>query len=320
LQYFVWNNDYYEVTEGAFSAPVYVDAYMDDRSFKTRFLNCYNIESDGEGLYIFPLEEDYYGSNESGYDIPFVWIRRYDDIPVDAGQFVEESDYTMLAESFGVENVKIGSEVEFEIGGREISGMNYTVEDSENDGSDARYFQCLAFKEDDVIMDFTVYYWDDVKDTIMGIRDAAMENLEILDPEEEEDYDEEERFLSEVKPDNLLLDFCNSEELSHWFETSLRKLPDRLVYTADSWTEIEDPELIRRILEALKTVRIGDVSDAHVGASGRQIFDFHNSYGGDYVSFMFFQDTFDWGYESYDVLDWGDLKDIKIPERNSGSD
>ncbi|MCR4656335.1 MAG: hypothetical protein K5770_08925, partial [Lachnospiraceae bacterium] len=47
LQYFVWNNDYYEVTEGAFSAPVYVDAYMDDRSFKTRFLNCYNIESDG---------------------------------------------------------------------------------------------------------------------------------------------------------------------------------------------------------------------------------------------------------------------------------
>ncbi len=320
FNYFVWKNDYYEVMDGAFQAPVYVEAYAGDRSFMTKFLNCYNIEWDGEGLYIFPLDEDYSGTNESGYDIPFLWIRRFDDIPIDAGQFVEESDYTMFTESFGEEYIEAGPLEEYEVGGRKLSGMLFTLADPNDPDVETRNIMSLAYKEGDVLIDFTAYYWDDVRNTIRGITEVAIENLEILEPEEEDDYDDEERFFSEVKPNNRLLDFCNNEKLSRWFDASLRNLPDRLVYTADSWTEIKDPKLIREILEALKTVVIGDVSDAHVGGSGRQIFDFHTDYNGEYVSFMFFQDTFDWGYESYDVLDWGDLDDIVIPERKSSSD
>ena len=117
----------------------------------------------------------------------------------------------------------------------------------------------------------------------------------------------------DVKPDSPLLTFCNDEGLNAWFEKAEERLPDELVVTTDSWHAIEDPETIRAVLEALKTVRIGNESTEIVGGSGRQIYDFMDHDSGNPMSFMFFQDQFDYEGVNYDVLDWGDLDDL-LPE------
>ena len=71
-----------------------------------------------------------------------------------------------------------------------------------------------------------------------------------------------------------------------------------------------------RVLKALKTVRIGDISEKHVGGSGRKIYDFIDTDTGDLQSFTFFEDTFNLDGESYDVLDWGELDDIRLKKHS----
>lgn len=109
----------------------------------------------------------------------------------------------------------------------------------------------------------------------------------------------------------LLPDFCNDDDLREWFENIEDNLPDTLVYTSDRWYHIEDPELIREVLDALKQVRIGDVSTEIVGASGRQVFEFIYE-DGESVTFSFFQDQIKWGRaaDNHDVLDWGGLDEL----------
>lgn len=121
------------------------------------------------------------------------------------------------------------------------------------------------------------------------------------------DYEE-----SEVQTGSGLFEFCNDDRLYAWLEKVESDPSAELIYTADSWHLISDQDAIQTVLDALKTVRIGDVSDAHVGGSDRQIFDFIDEEGNVAQTFMFFGNTFMWGAESYEVLDWGELEELDI--------
>ncbi len=123
----------------------------------------------------------------------------------------------------------------------------------------------------------------------------------------------------EVRPGSTLPEFCGDPGLNEWYQRALEKIPDELTYNADTWYVIDDPETVRKVLEALQTVRIGGVSQAHVGGSGRQLFDFCYHSGGNNISFWFFQDTFFYDGKSYDVLDWGDLKNMDLKKAASYS-
>ena len=92
----------------------------------------------------------------------------------------------------------------------------------------------------------------------------------------------------------------------------MKKTTPCKTYDEENWYIIEDPETVRSVLEALGTVRIGGVSKAQVGGEGRQLYDFTDKDSGSTMSFWFFRDTFYSNGESYDVLDWGDLKDIDL--------
>ena len=123
----------------------------------------------------------------------------------------------------------------------------------------------------------------------------------------------------EVQPGNTLIAFCNDRGLQDWYEAALQDLPDEITYVEDTWYTIDDPEVIREVLLALDTVRIGDVSSAHVGASKRRLFDFYYESGKEMQSFQFYADTFDWNGDSYDVVDWGDLGAINLRKKASSS-
>ena len=217
---------------------------------------------------------------------------------VDGGTSVEYTDPDVISSiAEGLRTLPIGPEAGF---CQTDSDFQYTFES--DDGSTISFTFCSG----------TNFYWKgteyevDWKDFPELPLYREPEIFEPVIPEEEPDM---ETGPDEVKPDNLLPEFCNSEALDAWFEECEKVLPEQLILTTDSWHEVDDPDTIRKVLEALKTVRIGGVSDAHVGGSGRRIYDFMDPDNGS-ISFMFFQDTFDWGMESYDVLDWGTLKDL----------
>ena len=81
-----------------------------------------------------------------------------------------------------------------------------------------------------------------------------------------------------------------------------------MLFMAKKTKDTQDPDEIRRALDALQTVKIGDVSAERVGASGRRFYDFTYSDTGADQKFEFYENTFFWDGQSYDVLDWGELK------------
>lgn len=111
----------------------------------------------------------------------------------------------------------------------------------------------------------------------------------------------------DVQPGNTLLEFINDDRINAWYAGYDEHMPDMLIYTTSSWELIEDPEEIKKTLEAVLTVRIGGLSEKHVGASGRRIYDFTYVDTGDGMQFEFYEDTFFWDGKSYDVVDWGKL-------------
>ncbi len=313
---YAYGDAYYSVTSGYPMIPEYEEIYADDDSFKTKCLDCYDTDWDDEwGLIIVPGED---------IDEGFLSVNASNGIRMNPGEYIEEVMCGRLMQYFEDLGLKPTSFDEYELGGRgdKIPGITLTFEDlgDKEDSSDWNLpaaMICLAwkpFEDDDIMAEMVVCYFGEDKDKFMAIADATAGYLEPLEFEDkhygyrfnDDDYE------PDVRPDNLLLDFCNDEELTEWFEKSMKNPPDRLVFMAHMWKEVTDKETIRAILEALQTVRIGGVSNAHVGASGRRTYDFMDDDGDDYVSFRFFKDTFDWGrgIDSYDVLDWGTLKDL----------
>ena len=250
--------------------------------------------------------------------IPFVAISRIPDSEDIDLNDAEDALYDGILEDTAYQAMEFGlfpedaEEVQvYEFGGKQMTGT--TVYLSGEDGKTYNQLVLLMLAEDskageEHYIRFTALYEADNeedKDAILEVIGAAAGDFKL-----DHMYEEE----SEVKPGNYLLDFCNSDSLRVWFDKSLRRLPSELTYMEDTWYSIDDPDTIRSVLEALKTVKIGDVSDEHVGASGRRTFDFYSEYGGEGPSFAFFENTFEWEEESYEVLDWGDLLDIELKE------
>ena len=80
--------------------------------------------------------------------------------------------------------------------------------------------------------------------------------------------------------------------MNHGRGRSLQAVISWSCHTADVWYNGYDEETVVRVMKALKTVRIGDVSAKATGASGRRIYDFVDPETGEPVDFTFFKDTF----------------------------
>ncbi len=192
---------------------------------------------------------------------------------------------------------------------KNLPGILYTIQTA--DGTGLSLLNLILPEEDDLLKEeipvrFCAVYDPSVsgeEKAVLTALDAALDGFYLTYAA----YDQKD-----VQPGSPLLDFCNDDRLRTWADRFYTTPPDELLYTSDSWHVISDPEKIRAVFEALKTVRIGGVSDAHVGGSGRQIFDFIFHDSGEGPTFAFFVDTFDWNGESYDVLDWGDLAGMDL--------
>ena len=305
----------------------------------------------GGGVFIYLSEADAapYVSIARCTAVDAAWAPA--DTPSEAGPTPESILNGPLAEAVEEEIQSQGAVVsersavqEMEIAGKKLFGVQYLIEPGKDaaDGSEAstadtvgsgnetfgpEEMLVLVLQEEDTLLRkpafirFTAAYHlppeeaqeppDPSRKSLARDQEKVMAALEAAVKEFYFHYMPYEHASPE--PGCLLFDFVGDRRLQSWIENIEDHMPDELTYTEDTWHRVTDPELIRRTLEALQTVRIGDVSSKHVGGSGRKIFDFGNSEYGLEQSFMFFEDTFFWQSKSYDVLDWGELTAI-LPE------
>ena len=287
--------------------PQPVPVYAGDSGFYTEALATYETdwaEEDGVigGLFIYP--------EEKGVP-PFIEISRcIDETPDDPEGYLTDYLIKNLREEIegtmeGAEFRENGKVREYEYGGRTFVGMPCSIisEDGET-----LTMQVLVLKTQDTLLDedhlvrFYAMYDETDEEQAKKMEDAlylAAKEFNLKNMWYEE---------GEVQPGSLLLDFCNDPALNAWFEKAEKETPDDVTLITESWHMAEDPELVHAVLEALKTVRIGEESDEIIGASGRQIYDFSYHDTGNYQSFEFFEDTFFYDMANYKVLDWGDLE------------
>lgn len=299
--------------------PPYVYVYSEDEGFYTQCReNCATVwkneDSWDGGMTIYDREEN---------KLPYIQICRTDGDARDPENYLMNGlaeQMTREIEAAGGSVLKAGDLQEYAVGGKHLPGILYTVSTKEHG---IHQLLVLVMKKadsqtrEDRLVRLCAAYTDEdsgEKNTAMKMLNAAVQNFVLKYMYRPEN--------KEVQTGSLLLDFCNDDDLRKWFEDAEKKLPDELIYMADTWYTVTDPDTIRKTLEAIQTVRIGGVSDAHVGGSGRQIFTFYDHGTDDSHDFMFFQSTFDWDNESYDVIDWGDLDDLDLREAasSSGSD
>ena len=296
--------------------PPYVHVYSQDEGFYTRCReNCVTVWRDESswdgGLTIYDREEN---------KLPYIQICRTDGDAKDPENYLMDEladQMTQEIEAAGGSVLKAGDLKEYAVGGKHLPGILYTVSTREYG---IHQLLVLVMKkadsktrEDRLIRLCAAYTEEDSEEQKTA---GKMLNAAVQDFVLKYMYQEEKK---EVQAGSLLLDFCNDDDLRKWFEDAEKKLPDELIYMADTWYTITDPDMIRKTLEAIQTVKIGGVSDAHVGGSGRQIFTFYDHETDDSHDFMFFQSTFDWNNESYDVIDWGSLDDLDLREAASSS-
>ncbi len=288
--------------------------YADNDAFYTRYYDLYEtgwkseeLPFGGVGIYM----------DRSGYS-PFVTIRRI------LGEDGDPADYLTdtLKDTVVKELVAGGNKVD------RISPVEYVkkkdaatgelwsrpqlcIDLTDPDGGKVRLILLLSRYTDNmvdqsVLVQFSAAYNsedDKEKETVMQAFNTAVGEFYIKSAR---DYEK-----GDTKPGEPLFTFCNDEKLNEWYDRALSDPPE-LVYTADVWYNGYDEETVVRVMKALKTVRIGDVSAKAAGASGRRIYDFVDPETGEPVDFTFFKDTFFYDGISYDVLDWGDLDDIDM--------
>ena len=287
--------------------------YSDDSGFYTKALESYPTEWRDEaelfgGLII-----------HMGEETPLIAIARCPDGETDAENYLDGTFMEQMkadAETNGAVCTVDPEVREFTAGGSTLPARLYRCEAEDSSAREIMAAvletQDSLLREDHLVRFLAVYDADapDEKDEVMGEFDKAVREFHLKHTLYEE---------HEVQPGELLLDFCNDDGLRDWFASAERDLPDEITYVEDTWYVITDPDKIRQILTALKTVRIGDVSSVRNGAADRQIFDFYYEEGGEAPSLMFFGPTFDWDGKAYDVLDWGELKNLKIKKMASQS-
>lgn len=289
--------------------PQYVNAYAEDGGFYTECLETYATqwkEEDGlgGGLFIYPGEEG---------ELPYVEICRCAGDSADPEAFLEGelAQYTTreIEESGAVLSEK-GAVQSYTMRRKTLPGVLYTAALPEEAGN-VQYLNLVLQEEDDLLAEphlirFCAAY---IEEDTAG-RDAVMKALESAVDGFTFRYAAYEK--KDVQPGNFLVDFINDDRLRVWFDSVDDHCPDNLTFMKSSWENTEDSAEIRKVLEALKTVKIGGLSDKHVGGAGRRIYDFHYTDSGAYQSFDFFKDTFSYKGESYDVLDWGELPDTSF--------
>ena len=292
--------------------PRYEYIYSPDDGFHTKYLEIYKTGWLDEskvfgGLFLYIGDEG---------EVPFVSIGRCRKEMTDPEEYIRSAIFELKEAGRTVEGLDPADIKMFDAGGKELPSVQFFMADE-----DGRMMEVLILamqtrdsllREDHVVRFCAAYRTGDEreKNQVMRALDAAVENFYL-----KQMYFEKRS----VQPDNFLLDFCNSDALNAWYENALTNLPDQLVYMADTWYLITDRDTIRQVLEALKTVKIGGLSKSHVGASGRQTFDFIDADSGNSLEFMFFQNTFSWEANSYDILDWGDLVKIDLKAAASRS-
>ena len=304
--------------------PQYQYIYSEDDGFYTKVLETYTTD--------WQDEEDFFGGlriylGEAG-EPPFISIARCDTDDPDADYFLYVETDERLAEELSSHGWTLGGTGEykdFEFRKTTLPGVEYSV--TASDGTELALIVLAMETKDsllrqDRLVRFCIVYprtdEPEVQKTptpgiiSTGSGTLTQRVMEALDEAVNEFHLKAMYYKQdEVQPNNTLLDFCNDDALRAWFDQAEKNPPLQLVYNAESWYEITDPDAILTVLSALKTVKIGDVSSAHVGGSDRQIFDFIDE-AGNPMSFMFFSNVFDWGNESYDVLDWGDLENLDL--------
>ena len=284
--------------------PDYDIAISEDDGFFTRHLEEYTSEWSEEGSVVGGLT--IYLGDEG--DTPFIQIGRCDgETPEDPEEYLtgflsEEMLRMLREEGFTVEDS--GEVKEYEFGGETLTGTSFIIENEE--GERINLLMLLLSAKDSLLSEphlirFYANYQDEDEEEVMEALDTAVEEFHLEHMKFEK---------GDVQPGSLLLDFCNDKGLNTWFEKAEKNIPDELVVTTDSWHAVEDPDMIMAVLQALKTVRIGDVSTEVVGGSGRQIYDFTDHDSGNQMTFMFFTDQFEYDGENYDVADWGDLDEL----------
>lgn len=119
----------------------------------------------------------------------------------------------------------------------------------------------------------------------------------------------------EPQPNNLLPDFCNDPVLLARFAALEQDLPVTLIYEEDQvCTEyITDPELIWQVLEALRQVRIGALSDRNVDDGGFT-YTFQMADGTSWGLRFDFKNLLYWHGRNYDVLDASALFAVELPD------
>ena len=238
-------------------------------------------------------------------------ICRCADTDGDAEAFLEGelAQYvTSEAEESGAEIAQAGPVQVYEVGKEELPGRLFTVSlPGEAGGGTAEYLNVILRDEDSLLGEqhlvrfCAAYAGEDEaeKEKTMEALNAAVRyfNLKYMAYEEKE-----------VQPGNPLVDFINDDRIRKWFDGLNDHAPELMLFMAKKTKDTQDPDEIRRALDALQTVKIGDVSAERVGASGRRFYDFTYSDTGADQKFEFYENTFFWDGQSYDVLDWGELK------------
>ncbi|MCR5109112.1 MAG: hypothetical protein K6B28_13235 [Lachnospiraceae bacterium] len=319
-------NDYGELSEysdylNKKTNPEYVSIYSEDNGFYTSRAEYTDTEWKPEegyagGLYIYPVESD---------KSSFVEIKRYEDISEEPSDFLA-GEYTDHLNSLddpkeGSVTTDIKEPAEFKIGGKELPGIICTLKD---DKGNTRELLTLLMEDtedildEEVLIQFCAQYDpldNDNKNLVMDALSVAVHDFVL----KYRSIDGENEFL----PGNTLIEFCNSESLSKWIERAEERPLELSIWTTSQewyskddsgWWISSDPEVIEKVLDALQTVKIGEKTMATGGASNAKIFDFYDMETDNLISFNFHSNTFSLNDddESYKVLDWGEMNDLKI--------
>lgn len=315
---FRWKNGEYHVVESfgdlkkisselqKAGNPQIVYAYSEDTGFYTEYLETYREDWKDEkdhwgGLFIYTEEDT---------DNYFVEISRYNGSETDPEKYLLEEYMPSLRAQTEAEGGHVTEEEdvrEYEIGNEKLPGLACILEDP---GGNRRGFLALAFltKDDLTRKDRLVRFcaaWDPENETqkerIFRTLDTAFRYFGLSHMYYKK---------GQVQPDNALADFCNSDELNEWLDRTKEALPDAVVLMTDTWYMSADRETILAVLQALQTVRIGQPSMKFSGASGRRAYSFTYMDTGASMTFTFYEDCFSWNDKTYQVLDWGQLKDL----------
>lgn len=113
----------------------------------------------------------------------------------------------------------------------------------------------------------------------------------------------------DVKPGELLFDFCNDARMDEWYEKTLANpSQDLFIRLPDEDIDITgEPETVVRVILALATIRIGEEATETVGASEPRYFLFIDPETGEDMDIMFHKNQFEYDGTNYVVTDWGEL-------------